>query len=59
MLKFKRVNIPIYIIYIISARIILKICEDLESIMRNACEDSVNLIQRYFIDLYFIEVITM
>ncbi len=33
MLKLKRANIPIYTIYIISARIILEICEDLESII--------------------------
>ncbi len=33
MLKLKRADISIYAIYIISARIILEICEDLKSII--------------------------
>jgi len=44
MLKLKRADISIYVIYIISVRIILKICEDLESIIWDICEDSANLI---------------
>ncbi len=59
MLKLERADILIYMIYIISARIILEICEDLKSIIWDACEDFINLIQCYFIDLYFIEVITV
>ncbi len=59
MLKLKKIDISIYVIYIISARIILEICEDLKSIMRDIYKDSINSVQHYFIDLHFIEVITM
>jgi len=44
MLKLKRADALIYVIYIISARIISETCEDLESIMRDTCEDSINLV---------------
>ncbi len=46
-------------IYIISARIILETCEDLKSIMWDIYKDSANLVQCYFIDLYFIKVIAI